>query len=139
MAEDDVGYGKPPKASQFKPGVSGNPKGRPRRAPQPLAEAIRAVLSAPMQYREAGRIKSVSRHELSLMMLVERAVTGDVAAAELILRTRAQALRIGDFAAEKLLIHDWLPDYPGQTGAEKTKQFAERGEAEPQAWWKDEG
>lgn len=27
---DDVGYGKPPKRTQFKPGQSGNPKGRPR-------------------------------------------------------------------------------------------------------------
>lgn len=26
----DVGYGKPPKSGQFKPGKSGNPKGRPR-------------------------------------------------------------------------------------------------------------
>ena len=26
----EVGYGKPPKHSRFKPGQSGNPKGRPR-------------------------------------------------------------------------------------------------------------
>lgn len=28
-SDDDVGYGKPPKTYQFKPGKSGNPKGRP--------------------------------------------------------------------------------------------------------------
>lgn len=27
----EVGYGRPPKATQFKPGQSGNPKGRPRK------------------------------------------------------------------------------------------------------------
>lgn len=27
---EDVGYGKPPRAHQFKPGESGNPKGRPK-------------------------------------------------------------------------------------------------------------
>ena len=27
----EVGYGKPPKATRFKKGQSGNPKGRPRR------------------------------------------------------------------------------------------------------------
>ena len=26
---DDVGYGRPPKHTRFKPGQSGNPKGRP--------------------------------------------------------------------------------------------------------------
>ena len=31
MMEDyEVGYGKPPKATRFKPERSGNPKGRPR-------------------------------------------------------------------------------------------------------------
>lgn len=34
----EVGYGKPPKASQFRKGQSGNPRGRPRRRPS-LAEA----------------------------------------------------------------------------------------------------
>ena len=29
-ARYEVGYGKPPEASRFKPGRSGNPKGRPR-------------------------------------------------------------------------------------------------------------
>jgi len=30
MSEYKIGYGKPPKSSQFKRGKSGNPKGRPR-------------------------------------------------------------------------------------------------------------
>lgn len=31
-ARYEVGYAKPPKTGQFRPGVSGNPKGRPRGA-----------------------------------------------------------------------------------------------------------
>ncbi len=27
--DDDIGFGKPPKHTQFKPGQSGNPAGRP--------------------------------------------------------------------------------------------------------------
>ena len=30
MSDYEVGYGKPPRKSQFKPGQSGNPKGRPK-------------------------------------------------------------------------------------------------------------
>jgi len=40
MADYEVGYGKPPKSRRFQPGVSGNPKGRPKRKPLALAETI---------------------------------------------------------------------------------------------------
>ncbi len=33
--EDEIGYGKPPVATQFSKGKSGNPKGRPRKHPDP--------------------------------------------------------------------------------------------------------
>ncbi len=55
MAEDEVGYGKPPKSGRFRPGVFGNPRGRPKRKPTPLAEIITRTLDAPITYRERGR------------------------------------------------------------------------------------
>jgi len=45
MSNDDVGYGKPPKNTRFKAGVSGNPKGRPKRSPMALAEIVGKVLT----------------------------------------------------------------------------------------------
>jgi hypothetical protein len=33
MADDEIGYGKPPLSGRFRPGVSGNPSGRPKRKP----------------------------------------------------------------------------------------------------------
>jgi hypothetical protein len=89
-----------------------------------------------MQYREQGRVKTATRHELSIKMLIERAVKGNVAAAELVLKARAQALRFGDLGVERLLIDDWLPDYPGQTADQKTQEFTATGDAKPQEWWK---
>ena len=43
--DDDIGHGRPPKRTQFKPGVSGNPKGRPKRKPADVSEVIKDALS----------------------------------------------------------------------------------------------
>lgn len=40
---NEVGYKKPPKASQFKPGQSGNPKGRPKKKKMTDEEALKIV------------------------------------------------------------------------------------------------
>jgi hypothetical protein len=37
LGDEPVGYGRPPTRSQFKKGQSGNPKGRPKKKPQPSA------------------------------------------------------------------------------------------------------
>lgn len=41
--EEAVGYGRPPKASQFKNGQSGNPGGRPRKTPGRQSIAARVL------------------------------------------------------------------------------------------------
>ncbi len=136
---DDDGHSKPT-STRFRPGVSGNPKGRPKRGPMALADTIRDVLDAPVQYREHGKVQQASHRELRIKMLIERAVKGDVGAADLVLKTRAQALKLGNLGIQRLLIEDWLPDYPGQTADQKTREFAEKGDAKPQEWWKaDDG
>ncbi len=38
MADNDAGYRKPPKHTQFKKGQSGNPKGRPRKGKSPIGQ-----------------------------------------------------------------------------------------------------
>ncbi len=49
MSDDyDVGYGKPPRRSQFEKGVSGNAKGRPRSTRNFLSD-LRDELAAPGQ------------------------------------------------------------------------------------------
>ena len=49
----DVGYGKPPKHSRFKPGQSGNPKGRPRSSKHKLNDEFLYQLSE--SWAEGGR------------------------------------------------------------------------------------
>ncbi len=68
MADYEIGYGKPPRSRSFQPGVSGNPRGRPKKKSSPLVETINKVLGAAIQYRVRGRKKVASALELSLKM-----------------------------------------------------------------------
>jgi hypothetical protein len=132
----EVGYGKPPKHSRFKKGVSANPKGRPKSRPPAAGDIVNNVLNASAEYRERGQIKKATRRELTLRNYVRLALKGDVRAAEALLRLRAHAQRYGDAGNDRVEVSDWLPDRPGQTGAEKTREFATRGEAKGPEWWK---
>ena len=135
MTDDDVGYGKPPKNNRFKPGVSGNPKGRPKRTQMALAQIIGDALKASIEYRDQGRTRITSRLELRLKLLVDRAVKGSVSDATRILEVRAHAQKFGDGGIERFIVTNWMPDYPGQTAAQKTQEFAAAGEAHSVEWW----
>ena len=75
----EVGYGKPPKASRFKKGQSGNPKGRPKGARGFRASLIRE-LEAPIVVRDGNRVTRISKGEAAAKRLLELALKGDMAA-----------------------------------------------------------
>ena len=136
MTDYEVGYGKPPMHSRFKKGVSPNPEGRRKRKPLPAGDIINDALNAPAEYRERGKTKKATRQELTLRNYVRLALKGDAKAAEMLLRLRAHAQRFGDAETNRFEVTDWLPDYPGQTGEQKTREFADRGPAKTPEWWK---
>jgi hypothetical protein len=119
MAKSDVGFGKPPRHSRFKPGISGNPKGRPKRKSMALGDIANHVLNTSVEYREGDRRKKASRHELMLMGLVRRALGGKVAAAEKLLKLHSQKRDVG---VQQVEVDNWLPEHPGQTGEERLQQ-----------------
>jgi hypothetical protein len=94
MAESDrplypVGYAKPPSDTRFKPGQSGNPGGRPKRAKN-FATAIEDELRARVTVTENGVRRKVSKREVIAKRLVNRAAEGDLRALPLLLNeTRA--------------------------------------------------
>jgi hypothetical protein len=72
-------YGKPPKASQFKPGQSGNPKGRPKGAPNirtDLDETLRALV----EVRTNRGVRRITMQKAFLQTLAEKANDGDLRA-----------------------------------------------------------
>jgi uncharacterized protein DUF5681 len=77
---DEGGYGRPPKDKRFKPGYSGNPKGRPKGA-RNLKTDLSTLMRKRVPVREDGEMRYVSRQEALLLTLYAKAVQGDTKAA----------------------------------------------------------
>lgn len=72
----EVGYGRPPTHSQFKKGESGNPKGRPKGALN-LATLFNRALSEKVTITENGRRRNITKLEIALKQLINKAAQGD--------------------------------------------------------------
>lgn len=127
MANYEIGFGKPPKGKPFKPGQSGNPRGRPPRAPNPLGEIVEEVLDGSMSFREKGEAKTASRREIAIRVQIERALKGEIEAADLLLRKRAHAVKHGEKDTRRLTVVNWLPDFVGQTAEQKLQDLHRQG------------
>jgi hypothetical protein len=103
-AEYEVGYGKPPTHTQFKPGQCGNPKGRPKGA-RNFKTDVRETLAAPVRVTRDGKQKNVSTQEAMLLRLREQALSGNPRALDRLM-SLAQAFNNEDFAAGSDLTAD---------------------------------
>ena len=80
----DVGYKKPPLATRFQKGVSGNPRGRPKGA-RNLSTVVAAALNEKVLITENGRKRRISKYEAAVKQLVNRAAGGEARATQLLL------------------------------------------------------
>jgi hypothetical protein len=81
---NDVGYGKPPRAHQFKPGQSGNPKGRPRGA-KSEATILQDLLQHKIGLSERGKTRRITLHEAILRRIAEDCLKGNTKSAAFLL------------------------------------------------------
>ena len=72
----EVGYKKPPVATRFKPGQSGNAKGRPRAAKN-FETVLAKELGVRVEISENGRRRSITKREAIGKQLVNKAASGD--------------------------------------------------------------
>lgn len=86
-----VGYSKPPRSTRFKPGRSGNPKGRARK-PTTFEEEFEKALSAFIVVAENGKLKRITMRQAIVKQQVIQAAKGDIKSAELLLK-RSQPKR----------------------------------------------
>lgn len=103
MADDtddyDVGYGKPPRNTRWKKGQSGNPNGRPK-GTKNFSTDLMEELGEMVQVTEGGNVQIISKQRALVKRTMEKALKGDLRAADLITRWASQYLEMEPEAGE---------------------------------------
>lgn len=101
-----VGYRRPPKASQFMPGKSGNPKGRPKGS-RSVGAVLRDVIRQKITVTENGKTRRLPALEVMFRRLANDAMRSDPRAMKLLLslveryaESPETAVQIGEVLAE---------------------------------------
>jgi hypothetical protein len=79
MSDGDDGiarYQRPPRKGQFRPGQSGNPRGRPKNSKN-LKTYVCELMSAPITVVEDGKTKKIPRAKAIAIQFVNLAAKGD--------------------------------------------------------------
>ncbi len=105
MNDYKVGFGKPPKDTQFKKGQSGNPNGRPKKVKN-IAHDIREELEEFVQITEGGQTKVVTKQRALIKSLLAKASQGNVRAAQTLLGLKTEV----DHADDTQSNDDWFTD-----------------------------
>jgi hypothetical protein len=81
-----VGYGKPPVATRFRKGVSGNPSGRRKKEPELIdpGTILENLDSEEIVVTENGKRRRMTKGKIRIRQLFVKAIKGDLGAARLI-------------------------------------------------------
>jgi Family of unknown function (DUF5681) len=100
LKAEEVGYGSPPKVTRFRPGQSGNPKGRPKGS-LGMATVLERALREKVIINENGRRKIISKLQAAVTQLTNKAASGDLKALQLLtalVRTAEERATQGGFS-----------------------------------------
>jgi hypothetical protein len=84
VGRSGVGYGRPPRDHQFRPGQSGNARGRPRGAKNE-STILREIMRRKIKNRTSDRVSSISVLEGILLRITDDALKGNVKSAAFLL------------------------------------------------------
>jgi hypothetical protein len=110
----DVGYGKPPPQHRFRPGQSGNSKGRPRGAKNE-STILREIFARKIDSRSGARVRKITVMEGILLRITEDSLKGN---------TKSAAFLLNRYAA--LVSGELQPNDIGEDDREVLQAFAQR-------------
>jgi hypothetical protein len=96
----EVGYGRPPQEHQFKPGQSGNPKGKPKGSKNE-STILREIFQRKIESRSERGTKKISVLEGILLRITEDSLKGNTKSAAFLLN-RYAALVSGELQRQDL-------------------------------------
>ncbi len=120
----DVGYGRPPKATQFAPGKSGNPRGRPK-GRRSIGAILQDILRQKIAVTENGKTRRIPTLEVMFRRLVNDAMRRDPTALKLLLplidryaASPETELPLGELLAEdQAILSQYLREAAGPVSA----------------------
>ena len=89
----EVGYGRPPKRTQWQKGQCGNPKRTCKQNPKPIVDMIDEFFAGEIDIVENGISRRVSHFEAIVLQLWIKAMAGTKRAANVLLQYQAFAAR----------------------------------------------
>jgi hypothetical protein len=89
----EVGKGRPPLSTRWKPGQSGNPRGRPKGAKK-VATILHETMQQKIEIKEKGQTRRISVWEAIVRTLRNNALKGDFKAITFLLAQEAEIARI---------------------------------------------
>ena len=128
MSDGETGYGKPPKKYQFKKGVSGNPRGRPKGKSSLLSD-LNKIVNQKISVNLNGQNMRLTKRQAFLQRVANDAIAGSASAARLLyelLKLEAEQLDTEGMSAsernkqDQAILESFLkllgPDLPDKQG-----------------------
>ncbi|MGA9999439.1 MAG: DUF5681 domain-containing protein [Candidatus Acidiferrales bacterium] len=103
----EVGFGKPPRRTQFAKGKSGNPRGRPKGALN-VATMLKRILEEEVIITQNGRRRTATKLEAAFIQLTDKATGGDLKALQLLASLWRSAEERGSQGVILNSVHDDL-------------------------------